>query len=52
MVAFSVRDVLGKFTLGYVFVTGAAAVIFILFVKWVAGRWPRIPVVGGIARNV
>jgi hypothetical protein len=41
---------LGRFTLGYIATTTAAAVVGILFIKWVAGRWPRIPVAGGIAR--
>jgi hypothetical protein len=43
---------LGRFTLGYVATTTAAAVIGILFIKFVAGKWPRVPVFGAVARNV
>lgn len=43
---------LGSFTAGYVLTTGVAAVAFILALKWAGSRFPKVPVVGAVARAI
>jgi hypothetical protein len=43
---------LGQFTFGYVVSVGIAAVVFILALKWAGARFPKVPVVGAVARAI
>jgi hypothetical protein len=43
---------LGTFTFGYVVSVGIAAVVFILALKWAGQTFPRVPVVGAVARAI
>lgn len=43
---------LGAFSAGYVVSTGIAAVVFILAIKFVGEKFPKVPVVGAVARAV
>lgn len=43
---------LGRFTAGYVISTGIAAVVFILALKFAGTRFPKVPVVGSVARAI
>lgn len=43
---------LGRFSAGYIVSTGIAAVIFILAIKYAGQKFPRVPVVGAVARAI
>lgn len=43
---------LARFTLGQVVATGIMAVAFILVLKFVALKWPRLPVISGVAKAI
>lgn len=46
------RDVLGRFTFGYVFSVTAAAVVGLLVINYFAKRNPNTPVLGAIYRGL
>ena len=42
---------LAKFSIGQIFSVGIAAVIFILFLKFVGGKW-NVPVISPVAKAI